>query len=417
MLLRLSTLATGRTGVRPVVASTYAAMLSAGITPVVHEYGSLGCSGDLAPLAHCALALMGEGPVRDALRRAARRRRRAARGRASSRSCCTRRKGLALINGTDGMLGMLALAIADLRRLLVTADITAAMSVEGLLGTDRVFAADLHALRPQTGPGRGGRQPARAAGRQPDRRLAPRAGGHARAGRLLAALRAAGRRRRARHRRARRDGRRARAGGGDRQPGRHARTAASSPTATSTARPSATCSTSSRSPPPTWRACPSGAPIASSTSPATTACRRSWPTIPGVDSGYMIAQYTQAAIVSELKRLAVPGERRLDPELRHAGGPRLDGLVRRAQAAPRARRADARAGDRAADRRARDRPARAAAARPPPPAPCSPRCARRCPGPAPTVSLPLRSRPPWPSSARAAPSRAAESVTGPLEVP
>jgi histidine ammonia-lyase len=66
MLLRLSTLATGRTGVRPVVATSYAAMLSAGITPVVHEYGSLGCSGDLAPLAHCALALMGEGPVRDA---------------------------------------------------------------------------------------------------------------------------------------------------------------------------------------------------------------------------------------------------------------------------------------------------------------------------------------------------------------
>src|SRR5215470_16678323 len=65
MLLRLSTLATGRTGVRLETARTYAAMLSAGITPVVHEYGSLGCSGDLAPLAHCALAAMGEGPVRD----------------------------------------------------------------------------------------------------------------------------------------------------------------------------------------------------------------------------------------------------------------------------------------------------------------------------------------------------------------
>ena len=55
MLLRLSTLATGRTGVRPVVAETMAGMLNAGITPVVHEYGSLGCSGDLAPLSHCAL--------------------------------------------------------------------------------------------------------------------------------------------------------------------------------------------------------------------------------------------------------------------------------------------------------------------------------------------------------------------------
>src|ERR1700761_5055273 len=64
MLLRLSTLATGRTGVRPEVARAYAAMLSAGLTPVVREHGSLGCSGDLAPLAHCALAAMGEGMVR-----------------------------------------------------------------------------------------------------------------------------------------------------------------------------------------------------------------------------------------------------------------------------------------------------------------------------------------------------------------
>ena len=64
MLLRLSTLATGRTGVRPVVVETYAKVLNERITPVVREYGSLGCSGDLAPLAHCALALLGEGEVR-----------------------------------------------------------------------------------------------------------------------------------------------------------------------------------------------------------------------------------------------------------------------------------------------------------------------------------------------------------------
>src|SRR5215216_4024541 len=63
MLLRLSTLATGRTGVRPVVAETYAAVLDAGLTPVVHEYGSLGCSGDLAPLSSIALGLMGQGDV------------------------------------------------------------------------------------------------------------------------------------------------------------------------------------------------------------------------------------------------------------------------------------------------------------------------------------------------------------------
>jgi histidine ammonia-lyase len=66
MLLRLRTLASGRTGVHPATATLLAALLSAGITPVVHEYGSLGCSGDLAPLSHVALALMGEGPVRDA---------------------------------------------------------------------------------------------------------------------------------------------------------------------------------------------------------------------------------------------------------------------------------------------------------------------------------------------------------------
>jgi len=63
MLLRLSTLATGRTGVRPETAAALCSLLDEGITPVVHEFGSLGCSGDLAPLAHVALALMGEGSV------------------------------------------------------------------------------------------------------------------------------------------------------------------------------------------------------------------------------------------------------------------------------------------------------------------------------------------------------------------
>ena len=150
LLLRLATLATGRTGVRVVVAETYAAMLNAGITPVVYEYGSLGCSGDLAPLAHCALALMGEGEVRDAaggLQPAAQ-----ALAVAGIAPVELREKeGLALINGTDGMLGMLVLAIADLRALVTTADLAAAMSVEGLTGTDAVFAADLQELRPHPG--------------------------------------------------------------------------------------------------------------------------------------------------------------------------------------------------------------------------------------------------------------------------
>ncbi|MCE4026541.1 histidine ammonia-lyase [Microbacterium sp. Au-Mic1] len=149
-LLRLQTLASGHTGVRPVVVETYAAMLNAGITPIVREYGSLGCSGDLAPLAHVALASMGEGDVRnaagdlvpaaDALAMA---------GIAPLE--LQEKEGLALINGTDGMLGMLSLALHDLDNLFLTADISAAMSIESQLGTDAVFAADLMALRPQVG--------------------------------------------------------------------------------------------------------------------------------------------------------------------------------------------------------------------------------------------------------------------------
>ncbi|AJP00698.1 histidine ammonia-lyase [Streptomyces cyaneogriseus subsp. noncyanogenus] len=150
MLLRLSTLATGRTGVRTQTAETYAALLNAGITPVVHEYGSLGCSGDLAPLAHCALAVMGEGEVRtaDGVRKPAAE---ALAEAGIAPVVLEEKEGLALINGTDGMLGMLVLAAHDLRRLLRTADIAAAMSVEGQLGTDAVFAADLQALRPHPG--------------------------------------------------------------------------------------------------------------------------------------------------------------------------------------------------------------------------------------------------------------------------
>lgn len=150
MLLRLSTLATGHTGVRRETAQLLADLLSHDITPVVPEYGSLGCSGDLAPLSHCALALMGEGTVRDAdgdLVPAADAL--AAAGLAPVELVA--KEGLALINGTDGMLGMLVMAIADLRMLLRTADVAAAMSVEGQLATDRVFAPELQALRPHPG--------------------------------------------------------------------------------------------------------------------------------------------------------------------------------------------------------------------------------------------------------------------------
>ncbi len=150
MLLRARTLAMGCSGARPEVTETIIALLNEGLTPVVPEHGSLGASGDLAPLAHCALALMGEGEVvdRDGVRRPTAE----ALGEHEIEPVVLQAKeGLALINGTDGMLGMLVLGCRDLGLLLRAADITAAMSVEALLGTDRAFAEDLVALRPQPG--------------------------------------------------------------------------------------------------------------------------------------------------------------------------------------------------------------------------------------------------------------------------
>jgi histidine ammonia-lyase len=150
MLLRARSLAMGYSGARPEVSEAILDLLNAGLTPVVPEHGSLGASGDLAPLAHCSLPLLGEGEVfapsgerlaaADAL---------AAAG--IEPLTLAPKEGLALINGTDGVLGMLALAIEDLSLLLRVADVTAAMSVEALLGTDRAFAEDLIALRPQPG--------------------------------------------------------------------------------------------------------------------------------------------------------------------------------------------------------------------------------------------------------------------------
>ncbi|WP_244330359.1 histidine ammonia-lyase [Streptomyces prasinus] len=150
MFLRLKTLCSGHTGVRPEVAQTIADVLNAGITPVVHEYGSLGCSGDLAPLSHCALTLMGEGEAEGAdgtLRPAGE-----LLAEHGIRPVELREKeGLALLNGTDGMLGMLIMALADLDTLYRSADVTAAMSLEALLGTDKVLAPELHAIRPHPG--------------------------------------------------------------------------------------------------------------------------------------------------------------------------------------------------------------------------------------------------------------------------
>jgi histidine ammonia-lyase len=304
LLLRLSTLATGRTGVRPEVAQAYADLLSAGLTPVVHEHGSLGCSGDLAPLAHCALAVMGEGEVRDAdgcLRDAA-----DALAEAGLAPVELREKeGLALINGTDGMLGMLVLALADLDRLLATADIATALSVEGLLGTDRVFAGDLQRLRPHPG------QAAAAANVRALLRGSPIVASHRGpedtrvqdAYSLRCAPAVAG-------------GARDTVAHAERVAARELEAAIDNPVVTIDGRVESNGNFH-------------GAPLAYvldflaivAADVAGMAERRTdrfldvarnhgLPAFlahdPGVDSGYMIAQYTQAAIVSELKRLAVP---------------------------------------------------------------------------------------------------------------
>ena len=150
LVLRARSLALGYSGARPEVVEAILGLLAAGLTPVVPEHGSLGASGDLAPLAHCALTLVGEGELIDGdghVRPAAEALHEAGLAPLELRA----KEGLALINGTDGMLGMLTLALHDLRALLRIADVAAATSVEALLGTDRAFAEDLIALRPQVG--------------------------------------------------------------------------------------------------------------------------------------------------------------------------------------------------------------------------------------------------------------------------
>lgn len=277
MFLRLKTVASGHTGVRPEVAQTMADLLNAGITPVVHEYGSLGCSGDLAPLSHCALTLMGEGDAEgpDGTVRPA--------GELLAAHGITpvelrEKEGLALLNGTDGMLGMLVMALADLKNLYTSADITAALSLEALLGTDKVLAPELHAIRPHPGQGVSA-----------DNMLRVLAGsgltGHHQddAPRVQDAYSV---------RCAPRSTVRAATPSTTRPSSRAANwpppsttrwscpTDASSPTATSTARPSRTSWTSSRSSPPTSARSASAAPTGCSTRTARTACRRSSRTTP-----------------------------------------------------------------------------------------------------------------------------------------
>ncbi len=151
-VLRARTLSAGVSGARPELVHAIVTLLNAGITPAVPELGSLGASGDLAPLAHAGLVLTGGGWVLDPN----------GSGRPVDAGPVLRdagiapvvlhaKEGLALLNGTDGMLAHLCLALADLDVLLPTADITCAMSVEALRATDAAFADRIVALRPHPG--------------------------------------------------------------------------------------------------------------------------------------------------------------------------------------------------------------------------------------------------------------------------
>jgi histidine ammonia-lyase len=150
MLLRARALAAGFSGVRPVVVERLLDLLNHGVIPAVPSRGSVGASGDLAQLAHVALTLMGEGRVLSAdgaTTEAAPALRQAGLDPVELRA----KEGLAMVNGTEGMLGLGLLAHHDAEVLLRTADVAAAMSIEGALGTDGPFAEDLMALRPHPG--------------------------------------------------------------------------------------------------------------------------------------------------------------------------------------------------------------------------------------------------------------------------
>jgi len=145
LLLRARTLSQGHSGVRPVVVRKLLELLEKGMLPVVPWQGSVGASGDLAPFAHLALPLIGEGEVRiDGEIRAT--------DQTSFEPVeLLTKEGLSLLNGTEGMAAMGAIAHHHGSNLVIVADIAAALSVEALLGSARPFLPEIHALRPHAG--------------------------------------------------------------------------------------------------------------------------------------------------------------------------------------------------------------------------------------------------------------------------
>ncbi len=145
LLLRARTLSQGHSGVRPVVVERLLDMLDRDILPVVPSKGSVGASGDLAPFAHLALPLIGEGLVKvdgaimspeDA---------------GLEPLSLVAKEGISLLNGTEGMTSLGVIALERARRLIEAADIAAALSVEALLGHSSPFRPEIHALRPHPG--------------------------------------------------------------------------------------------------------------------------------------------------------------------------------------------------------------------------------------------------------------------------
>jgi histidine ammonia-lyase len=150
MLLRAQVLALGHSGVRVSVVEALMNALNAGVHPRIPSQGSVGASGDLAPLAHLCLALMGEGEIVNAA--GARSPARAALAAAGlSPIALEAKEGLSLINGTQYMASLGTLALLDAERLTRLADLAGAMSLEALKGTRVPFDARLHALRPHAG--------------------------------------------------------------------------------------------------------------------------------------------------------------------------------------------------------------------------------------------------------------------------
>ncbi len=149
LLLRANVLAKGFSGVRPALLELLVALLNAGVCPVIPEKGSVGASGDLAPLAHLALVVIGEG---EAFYRGER----MAGGEALRRAGLqplqlAAKEGLALLNGTQAMTAVGALAVARAQRVVHLADLGGAMSLEALMGTPAAFDERIHLARPHTG--------------------------------------------------------------------------------------------------------------------------------------------------------------------------------------------------------------------------------------------------------------------------